>query len=653
MISSANCAEDETSVIRNKEDRTNAAIHFLKLISNDQLDLGKDTAISQHCSPKRRNELETRIERLRNNGLSDKDNLTVEAQLTDSNFAAVLVRADNIINPLNTRIYPVALLKRNNRWVPAPLLGSFSNTGYGYDIESERSVKKLETWMGQQKVLNESKHIKKTKSGIKSKIIKIEQEAGLAEMNSEQIATYFLKQCRDKNTLAIIASIGSASAHAQNQLGDDIELVSKALQLSPTSTSDWHYLSQACIAKVIETDEKTGKVIIGCFDPKESMAMSRYAFRTINLQTDHRNGKKIIRLPGALSEVKTTLRRRYQRVDPRMKDKIASTIFKQKIKSQFDTPGQLLERFTRSLEDRNFGHFLELTVRENEHSKDQDTLHQIAQFWNKLSTHQIQTPLNSDVAANKLLALATVEYRQAGSSHPFKKEELWMIKNDDSWHISPASMLQSSVLEMVGDAKNKAERESEIESMIDMLRQQMHEKWLKAIFHQITETTLPLSIQAPSDDEAQKTLNLFHKHLLDGNMKACLSQCFILENSDKNKIIERTKRLIRGAHDQIADIEILGISKKGGWVGISTKATSKLSKLNDYPLYLFANTLKGPRLFANTDFRYPRNSGRKFLNEQHWQQLKESAPQQTLTTLRAIFDEHIQRCDHDIITGKD
>ena len=652
MAISANCAEDGVSASRDKEDQSKAAIHFLELISNGQLDLVRDTALSKHCSPKRLKELETRIERVRNNDISDNDIFTFEAQLTDSGFAAVLVRADNMMNPLNKHIHPVALLRRNNQWLPAPLLGSFSNTGYGYDLESEISVKKLETWMGQQKILRESKHTQKIKSEIKSKIIKIEQAAELAEMNSGQITSYFLKQCRNKNTLAIIASIGSAYTPAENKLGQDIEIISKAMQLEPTSRGAWYHLSQACIAQVIETDDKTGKVTVGCFDPSQADKNEHYAFKTITFPAVRRHGKTILHLPSELTDLKNQ-KRRFQNIDPKLKNKISMAIIKKTNMSQHGTPEQLLEHFTKSINEQNFHDFLRLSVRENEGCTEEDTLIQIAQLWNTLRECEIKKPLILNPVAEKPLTLTNVEYRRVGSGRPFKKKELWMIKNHDSWHILPASMLQPHLRQIVDDTENKAEQNDKVDSMIKILRQQMHEQWLQATFEQIVTTTLPSSLEAPSADEAQEILALLRKHLMNGNIKAYFSQCFILENSDKNKINEHTKRLIRGVHDQLPAIETLGISKKGAWIGISTKTTSKVSKLDDYPLYLFANTPKGPRLFANLDLRYPRNSGRKSLNEQNWNQLKESAPPKSLTTLKAIFDEHIQRCDREITSGQE
>ena len=217
----------------------------------------------------------------------------------------MLVRAENTINPLDTRIHPVALLRKDKLWIPAPLLGSFSNTGYGYDQKAEQSVQALETWMAKQKILRESQHRQKALADIKSKLTNIEQEAGFDKMTAEQATSYFLDQCRSKNTLGILACIGRASEQEARKLSNSIDLVAKALKLEATPKSNWHYFtSPSCVTQVIEADEKSGKVLVGCFNPEESN--SSYAdasYKIFTFQTENRDGKRFIQLPSTLNHL--------------------------------------------------------------------------------------------------------------------------------------------------------------------------------------------------------------------------------------------------------------------------------------------------------------------------------------------------------------
>ncbi len=649
IIASANCAEKETGDKDHKKEQAVAAFHFLKLISDNQLDLDRDTAISPYCSPKRRREVETRIKRLHDNEFSDTDTLSLDAQFTESNFASILIRSENSINPLDTRIYPVALLRRSDRWVPAPMLGSFSNTGYGYSIEAERSAKKLEAWMSQQKIARETKYIQETESKIKSKIIKIEQEDDLDEMNSEQIGSYFLKQCRDKKTLAILASMGAGSTYSKKQLRASLSLISKALQLAYSSKpTKWHYLSRKCMAIVLEVNEDTGLITVGCFDPEASDISWRFAFQEIHLQTQQQNKRTTIKLTKEFHDLASIKKSRFHLINPRSKQKIISSILKQSSQSQPQLPEQILKHLIEAINTQSFSDFLKLMVGPNAQYSEESTLHKTADLWIRLQKYKNSLTLISDIATTRRLALITIEERQPKDGLPSKKEEIWMVRNNQGWNISPTSMLASQATIIADNIEEKDSQETQVKGLMKELRNHLHEKWLGDTFDDLQTTALPISGLAPSVDDAKKTLALYRKTLLSGDLKACLSHCVILEGSDKNKIMERTTRLVRGAHDQLPDMKILGSSSLGGWISISAKTTSKVSKLDDYPMYLFANTAKGARLFANTDFRYPRNSGRKLLNERHWNDLKKSAPVQSLTTLRSIFDEHIQRCDKEI-----
>ncbi|MDG1358472.1 MAG: hypothetical protein P8P36_09790, partial [Akkermansiaceae bacterium] len=442
------------------------------------------------------------------------------------------------------------------------------------------------------------------------------------------------------------ASMGAGSTYSKKQLRASLSLISKALQLANSSEpNQWHYLSQKCVAKVIEINEEAGLITVGCFDPEASDRSWRFAFHEIHLQAQQQNKRTTIKLTKEFRNLANIKKSRFQRINPGSKKKIISSIMKQSSLSQHQLPEQTLKRLIDSINEQNFSDFLQLAVGANAESSEESTLHKKADLWIRLKKHENSPTLISDIATTHRLALVTIEGRQSNDGLPPKKEEIWMVRNNQGWNISPTSMLASQATIIADNIEGKESQETQVESLMKELRHHLYEKWLGDTFEDLLVTTLPVSAQAPSVDDAKKTLALYRKNLLSGDIEACLSHCFILEGSDKNKIMEQTTRLIRGAHDQLPDMKILGISNLGGWIGISAKTTSRASKLDDYPMYLFANTAKGTRLFANTDFRYPRNSGRKLLNERHWNHLKKSTPVQSLTTLRAIFDEHIQRCD--------
>ena len=659
IVSAASRAEDQGFVVAEdllaaeEKKQGHAALHYLQLVSDGELNLDDHTALSKHCSPKRRSELETRIKRSRQSRFKANDILSIEAQLTDSAFCAVLVRAENTINPLNTRIHPVALLRKDKLWIPAPLLGSFSNTGYGYDQKAEQSVQALETWMAKQKILHESQYRQKALPDIKSKLTTIEQKAGFDKMTAEQATSYFLEQCRSKNTLGILASIGRASEQEARKLSKSIDLVAKALKLEATPKNNWHYFtSSSCFTQVIEADEKSGKVLVGCFNPEESN--SSYAdasYKIFTFQTENRDGKRFIQLPSTLNHLEIPAESKLGGRHRELRKKFATVILQKVTASKHETTEQLINDFVRAIKQQDFTQFMRLATLNNDYFGNTKNHHSIvshvAEYWCSIAKHDNTRYLVSEVAIKGEFAVARLECSEVGASTDHQVEEIWMLKDQDGWHIAPIDMIPKM---LTGSSNN--EDVTNINNQLTDLRQQIQQQSLETIFAQTARITLPLSLNAVSEEAAITCVHGYREQLRNGDIKASLSQCAMLEDTDKSALIKDMQRLIRGAKEHAQDTHILGSSANAGWVGVSVRTKSKISELYDYPLYLITNTAKGPRVFINPDLRYPRNSGRKQLNEKSWEQLAQDAPQDSLTFLKAIFKEHIKRCEEDIATAQ-
>jgi len=659
IASAASRAGDQEFVVSQdfavaeKKNQASAALHYLQLISDGELNLDDHTAISKHCSPKRRSQLEAQIKRSGESHFKTNDTLSIEAQLTDAAFASVLVRAENTINPFDIRIHPVALLRKNKLWIPAPLLGSFSNTGYGYDQKTEQSVRALETWMAKQKILHESQHRQKALADIKSKLTNIEQEAGFDKMTAEQATSYFLEQCRSKNTLGILACIGRASEKEARKLSNSIDLVAKALKLEATHKSNWHYFTNpSCVTQVIEADEKSGKVLAGCFNPEESN--SSYAdasYKIFTFQTESRDGKTFIQLPSTLNHLDPPVESKLGDRHGTLRKKFATVILQKMTASKHETTGQLLNDFLSAIKQQDFSQFMRLTTLNNDYFGNTKNHHSIlthiAKYWCSIPKHDTTSYLVSEVIIKGQLAVAMLECRQAGASTDHQVKEIWMLKDQDGWHITP-----TDIIPKILTSSSKNEDVKKIDYQLTDLLQQIQQQSLETTFTQTALITLPLTLDAVPEEAAKTCLLNYREQLRNGDMKASLSQCAMLEDTDKSALIKDIKRLIRGAKEQTQDTHILGTSTNAGWVGVSARTKSKISELYDYPLYLITNTAKGPRVFINLDLRYPRNSGRKYLNEKSWKKLDLAAPQKSLTSLNVIFKEHIKRCEEDIAAAQ-
>ena len=109
---------------------TKAATRYLELLTKDEYPLEEKTALSDRCEISRRKEIRDQLEFYSDTNLHQNDVYTLAEYKTEGRFSALLLRADNAATPLRSQIHAVAMVKRDNIWIPAPLLGSFANTDY-------------------------------------------------------------------------------------------------------------------------------------------------------------------------------------------------------------------------------------------------------------------------------------------------------------------------------------------------------------------------------------------------------------------------------------------------------------------------------------------------------------------------------------------
>ncbi|MGB2090469.1 MAG: hypothetical protein ACPH2J_01060 [Akkermansiaceae bacterium] len=631
-----------------KENQANAALTYLKLVGDGALSVDKHTAISSHCGKKRRAEIEAKIQLARESHFQKNDKLSVEAQKSAAGFAAVLVRAENPINPLDTRIHGVALIRKKDRWLPAPLPGLFSNAGYGYDKEVERSVLALEAWMAKQKILRELDHRKKNLSTLKTKLLNIEKAAGFDHMSAEQVVTYFLEQCKKRNVLGIVACLGGGDQKSHESLLKEIKLVTEAIKNRDKHghNSTWAFFFRpSCLSLVIESDDQ-GNVMAGHYNPRPQNKWSSGRCNIFTFKTDVAEGRTCIRLHTDNRGQQSPARYASK---PELKNQFATIALRNTSAKHCQSPNELLDHLLQSVQQRDFGKFMELTPRQNDYCSKPENhssiLYHISSMWRTIPEHDGLSYGFSEIVSDDNLATVRLLSGQAGGGDLMPTMQIWMLKDEHGWHIIPHDIIEDVLMpadqQAGGGGGSTLKRLSELDIRLE-------KQELEHVFSATMQITLPLSLDAVSEDEAHAILRKYQDLIRNGHIKSSLAQCVTLEGSDKNHIMHQTLRHIKGAKGMTQDIEILGSCTESGWVGISAKTKSPISGEADYPLYIVINTASGPRIFANLDLRYPHNYGRKILNEENWRQFKNMAPAASVSKLQSIFNEHLKRCESDM-----
>lgn len=641
-------AEDHAANNSAADDRARVALTYLNQLAKGELDLAKHTALSEHCGIQRRKVLRTRIDFLKKNYFRDGDALTIEAQKVDSGLAGILVRAENTAAPLSTRIHTVALIKKGKAWKAAPLPGVFSNTGYGYDEKVEQSVRSLQRWMAQEKNRLESTYREQATKDFKSTLATIEQQAGLQKMSPEEAVENFLEQCRNKNLHGILASMGGASDALTEPMETTITLVTQGLNNKDTA-SEWHLVtSRSVIAQTLKIDLTRNEVAVGFFNPLE-----RTKPAVLYFPTHKADGKIFVRLSPLLQVALLPENERWQQRwrhrrgdEDELRKQLPATIFKNIRQVSYPTSGKLMDHFLDSLKKEDFTDCIRLLPRKGAYFGKEDNqskiLSNLGNLWRSIHKLRSSPRRAFAIIEEKNLALAPLQYAKTNRTGEFETVKVWMIKDDDGWHlISPEELGES----LGDDIKTSSAR---IKQRFLAQEKDRQDQQARDLLDKVVTITPPLQLKPVSADDAARLFKSYRAHLRGKDTQAALSSCAVLKGTSSIQTLKTFNYALRGAADHTNYDHVCGTTQRGKWTGLSVRTESKLVGINDYPLYLIVNTAKGPRVLLDIDLRQASNKGRELLNKKNWRKLEQILAKDSLDDVKAIFDEHLKLTAKDV-----
>jgi hypothetical protein len=246
-----------------------AAIRFLEKTRSRKINLepGGDTALSPQTSATKRREIARRLERLADDLGSDP--LEAGSVKFDGEIAAVLVRKDDGFDPASLRVFSIALVKRGEAWVAAPLPASFENTGLGYSPDLRQRAAALQDWMLRQQVLELESLRDQSAERLRQNIEKALSAETLRKLDSKQVAEHFIDACARRNLPAILGLLGGLSVNPPDDWPSRLNSATAAVR-SPEPKWPWHLMVSKNVLRVpVHHEEDDGQALdsIACLDP--------------------------------------------------------------------------------------------------------------------------------------------------------------------------------------------------------------------------------------------------------------------------------------------------------------------------------------------------------------------------------------------------
>ena len=612
------------------------ALAFINLIADNKINLSDHTAISKNCSAQRKIEIENKLQFFTESHFEPGDQFTVETTKTIKNLTAVLVHATNPNQPLKHHIFPVALIKKKDIWLPAPVIGSFANSGYGYAIETEKNTQQLEQWMSGQKELLEDEYRAYANDALTQDLLKTEQEANLSGLDTESAFYQFAEHCRNKHLMKTLVSIGATTITLDEPLPAIIKNITTGFN-SESEKNPWEKLtSPDYIVQVIEkSDQSIVVAFYHIYDPSKTQVET---FVTIK-----RDRKVYILLSKSLKYAMLPYNKRPRnRIRPQEMEQYdaltVSALLNRFPVKHSESPETLQEKITSSIKANDFTTFLSLVPRD-EASYDFENnkaaaLRNTGALWKDIKESGIDNMVESQIFKNDTLAYLPLQFSKQNQLGKFTTVKVWMIKNDAGWHA-----VDSTTLLLFKD-KTLTKSALELETEFSTYKKSLEDRNKEEMLSSLVSIQLPLESDLVSEEDALSLLEKFRLALREADTVKALSLCAFTDTSEHNTVLEKLQYAIKGAGNHILYDHTLGTSSSGNWRGVSIRTESRTSSAKDHPLYLIVNTSQGARILLDIDFRYENNKGRKILNQQLWKSLKAELPESAIPHIETLTKQH-------------
>ena len=229
------------------------------------------TGISRFTSAAKRKELVQRIESLAARIHPDLP-FSVEAAKVSKNLAGVVLSQYSPQDPAGPRLFGVAMVRREGRWLPTPSPGTFENTLYGYDRDQSRRAAEIESWLLHERATRAADIQQRALESLRKRMLARLPADQHEKLSPKEVAHRFIDACVARDVDAALALAGGLSDPLPRNWDLRRTAISKALDKTPDQIDrPWRLVAAPEVARAILMVERETRrsttITIGCLDP--------------------------------------------------------------------------------------------------------------------------------------------------------------------------------------------------------------------------------------------------------------------------------------------------------------------------------------------------------------------------------------------------
>jgi len=611
---------------------SDAAVAFLINVARERVDISEDTALDDGTTAEKETIIRESLKRL--SSIVEEGELRAIDEKIDGDLAAVLVSRIIDYDPSQVQIFAIAMLKRDDRWLPAPVLASFENTGITYLPKLSTSSKKLEDWM----LTERTNQLTRLRDDVQADLLDDIQKAGnLDELRSdspEEIVQKFIDACRTKDLPAALVYLGGLEKDLPKNWDDILRFIATNIRETKKPNESWRHITSTTGARVvIETDTFAdgAMVSIGEFAPFERTpgqpAITVFHFPLERSDQDTWR----LRLPSWLLD--GVLPDDGDPSDAELVKAFPKKLLEHHKPETFSDPTALMESLQKALSSPRFEAILpHIGIPPSGDAL--PVLERAASLWREFRGRDSQSPLLLEVRQDGDQACALLSLFDDRNPQIRRSliQRIFLQQKDKQWSI-PANPHETS-----------DKTSQELTAWAEEASGLSEADWLARLGLATTIGGIPAD-SAPTEAEALAAAKAWLEALHSRNPRAILRSVAAFDDDRGSKNLFRTI-----GHELQTDhqTEVLKIHRLGRWAAASTHAVS--TQRSDDPyflLYPIVSTQSGPRVLAEAVLFHADTRSREFLNSSTWNRLDDRLPEAAVAELKEIQKAHDALADRD------
>jgi hypothetical protein len=608
------------------------AVDFLAKVRAGKVNLepGGDTALSANTEAGKRAEIAGRLERTASDLAAGT--LAAGSVKIDDTLAAVLVHKIGGYDPSRLRVFAVALIKKDDAWLPGPVLASFENTGLGFAPDLRQRARTLVDWMLDEQVQELDNLRQQATARMRTEILASLSVDDLRQLSPDAVGRRFIAACAKPELPAMLGLLGGLQTVLPDDWSGRLRSADAAVASPQTTKRPWRLLVAPDILRTVvhqEADDAEALISIACLDPTQfpgNASQPKLEFVHLKL-TKSPDGLWQVDLPAPFLETEPP------KADEEEEEEDADLLEKYPAALRKDHPLQpqpTVEAAVAALQQALLAPspapLIGLLDLDGQAKTVLLGCTRAVAAWGALhDPGVVRSPVLLGVFENDEIAAASFQYFSVRHDS-LDLRVFYFERQKAGWcleaGLTPGPRAQAHFKAATTWADGQTKRWAD--------------RWREKLLTTSTHLAAIPTADAPSEGDARKLIGSWLDAIRSGSIPEALALTAWLDpEKSPARVLRNLGYEINSARKAKSQAVITAITRGKAWTTVTVRFT--LGDKPSQPVYPIISTPAGPKILLEVDLFASAERGREFLNNAAITHLRDFATPETVAELQDLF----------------